>query len=373
MSEDKSSVFYTWIVKDFQEIHYGMKVGDVMFSDKFFSPEPTYFDEEEVCDKPTHAWRIQMYPKGRKGTSDFLSLYLKAFSTDYEVQHSIKSRTTTNMIELYRCNGNGSVTDDNKLTFLSRMARKSRKFSVDNDEDSWGIIEFCAFKDLFPSNDITARTTLVVRVHVFDEEQPSPDNSVLAYNLTEVICQPSLSMEEFFGDNKFNDVEFVFDCGTRIPANRFALALRSAYFRKLFSGEWMESKATSIPIKNAKAEPFGAMIYYLYSARLNEDLSLEALKGVFYEADMREIEGLKDQVVARLCDMMNADNWDEIVEFGLFVDNEKLRKKVLAYVARHWEKLKTTKEMRKLLRFESMDWIAWIERMNRVRMFGDLL
>ncbi|CAG8578421.1 927_t:CDS:2, partial [Scutellospora calospora] len=302
---------YVWKIKDFQDLYRSMSKGKYIMSDRFSSPKPVYIEPRTGLKKPIHTWRLKFYPHGKNSVGECLSIYLKAFPSEYE--NAVSKETLFN---LSTC-------------------------------DSHGRRNICGIKDIFnETNTTTTPTELVITAHIFYDDQMVTQSS-----------QPFLtSFENYFGNDLYNDIEFEFDCGRKIRAGRLVLASRSEYFEKLFGGEWQESTASSILLKNTKFESFHAVLYYLYTDRLEEDLSLEILKNLYLEADMRRIEKLQQMVVKRLSEILNITNMDEILTYSLEIENEFLKKTVLQFLKNNWDDVKHTDQMRKMLKLENIDW-----------------
>ncbi|CAG8492841.1 18730_t:CDS:1 [Racocetra fulgida] len=362
---DDSISVHTWILRDFQDHFNEIKPDAYLMSDKFGSSQQLSIHSEGETESkgPTHTWRLKVYPKGRTSSDEHLSIYIKAFPSDYETTHGIPSRTATYQFRLFRLASNSESSDG--LSLLEMSKKVTQQFIFESPNQSFGSVKFCPHTKIFPNNKTSTKTDLAIQVNFFSNDQLLKDSKPSE-------CSSLATMEKFFGDDRFNDVEFEFDCGTKIKANRFALALRSQYFEKLFGGDWMESKATTIPIRHSKAESFRAMLYYLYTTKLESGLSLDTLKNLYFEADMREIYGLRDLVVSRMADMIDQDNWGNVVEFSLQIDDERFRKRALTYVEKNWDELKKTKEMKRLFlaKCETMDWISWIEDVIKAKVFG---
>ncbi|RIB23777.1 BTB/POZ protein [Gigaspora rosea] len=352
---------YVWQIKDFQDLYQSMSKGKYIMSDRFSSPKPVYIEPRTGLKKPMHTWRLKFYPHGKNSVDGCLSIYLKAFPSECEKSMSTLSRLIRYRIDLFRINSMESLTLD-RITKLGSAVSKETIFNLSTC-DSHGRRNICGIKDIFNGSNLTTTPTeLVVTVHIFYDEQ--------------IVNQPSqpflTSFENYFGNDLYNDIEFEFDCGRKIRAGRIVLASRSEYFEKLFGGEWQESTASSILLKNTKFESFHAVLYYLYTDKLEEGLSLEILKNLYLEADMRRIEKLQQMVIKRFSEILNVTNMDEILIYSLEIENEYLKKTVLQFLKKNWDDVKNTDQMRRMMKLENIDWVSWIDELLTAKMFCGL-
>ncbi|CAJ0651898.1 9970_t:CDS:2, partial [Entrophospora sp. SA101] len=135
----------------------------------------------------------------------------------------------------------------------------------------------------------------------------------------------SSTNEKFFEDDSFTDIRFLLDCGSIIKAHRVILAGGSAYFNKMLKGEWKESNSETIKIHSFKYETFRAILFYIYSGKLVDTQDLELLKDVYVKAEMMGLDGLLKLLVNKFSEIIDEDNWDDILILGQRTSNKPLK------------------------------------------------
>ncbi|CAG8808358.1 4845_t:CDS:1, partial [Racocetra fulgida] len=150
-------------------------------------------------------------------------------------------------------------------------------------------------------------------------------------------------------DGKFSDVEFTFDCGSNIKAHRVILATRSTYFEKLLGDKWKEGQMKTIPIKHMEYTTFRSILYYLYTGKLEEGLQFNVLKDVYSKADMLNLEKFGEMAADRIADMVNGDNWDEILMLAWEVGDARLKEAALNYAVTKWDYIRDGENMKRVM------------------------
>ncbi|CAG8509407.1 13905_t:CDS:2 [Acaulospora morrowiae] len=316
-----------------------------------------------------HKWRLLLYPHGnRKDVNTHISLYLAPTQSLHERQNSLETRVAKWRFEIFRIN----EEHDDQMMGLTKLDCHQdviqEKFTFASSEPNWGIVKFCDLSNIFTNFNPqglevppipTEKVNLVFRVHFLDENShfTTTDNSIDNININ-ILLKLGPSLKNFFDNKKFSDVEFVFeDTDEKLRASKTILASRSNYFNTMFNGHWVESNTNAIHIKDVSYEIFKIIIYFLYTGHIDKNLDFEVLKNVYYEADMREIPELSKLISFLLVNLVNKNNWDEILLMGWLTENSQLLEQGLMYVKGHWLELKDTDKMMELMKSGDTQWI----------------
>ncbi|CAG8521615.1 8300_t:CDS:2 [Cetraspora pellucida] len=363
---------YTWIVKNFQDL-YNQKCLEYYYSDPFIShstSEKVSMDEDSTTtiDKIEHKWRLLLYPHGHrsKKVKTHISLYLSAIQSKFEKENNIKTRTSKWRFEILRINNeienpkitrklsNPTVTTNGLSRLNGYRNMLEKQFIFNNEkEPTWGSVKFCEFETIFPNNLDSKfnlirmdKVDIVIRVHFFDESYTATNYDLEMLNI-DILLRFGPRLDEYFDNERFSDVIFKFDCGSQLYVSRLVLASRSIYFKTMFNGEWLESKSLNIHIKDVDHKIFRIIIYFLYTGILEDGLTFDTLVNVYAEADMREIDELAKLIILRVVEMVDKDNWDDVLLLGWATDNYWLKDQALMYIHSRWEELKDTERMKK--------------------------
>ncbi|CAG8488543.1 3658_t:CDS:2 [Ambispora leptoticha] len=126
-------------------------------------------------------------------------------------------------------------------------------------------------------------------------------------------AESEIYIANHFNNQKFADIEFIFEHGNKIYAHKLILAANSHYFDKMFNGEWEESKAKQISVSHVSFEAFYALIQFLYIKNLPETISNQnILSEIYSEAHIHVIPELLAVVSKRLKESVNKENWDSL-------------------------------------------------------------
>ncbi|RIA96065.1 hypothetical protein C1645_426735 [Glomus cerebriforme] len=331
---------YSWTIRSFNELVTFYPNAGFVLSDRFWSPRPpltTDFSptKNKQADHP-YLWRIKLYPNG--------------------VNEAAK--------EVFRLTSDPNSTPFSSSTpTLIRNETFTMKFEFDGLDD-FGRHRFCSFENLFPNSDTSAEIDLLVKVHVFNTTatDDSTDESV------EQIESEFPSFKQHLDDGKFSDIEFTFDCGSVIKAHRIILATRSSYFEKLLGDKWKEGQMKTIPIKHMEYTTFRSILYYLYTGELEVRLEFDVLKDVYSKADMLNLERFGEMVADRIADMVNSDNWDEILMLAWEVDDSRLKEAALDYAVTKWDEIRDSENMKRVMACGNMDWIEELMKARYISM-----
>ncbi|RIA93852.1 hypothetical protein C1645_803822 [Glomus cerebriforme] len=371
---------FTWKIVEFQDLYNCMKNGSFILSEKFSTPNRYNMDNN--ANIPMHYWRLRLYPRGYTTYPDDLAIFLTAFPSPYENQNLTKSRVIQKFrIELYKLDigsENSMVTSSESIIHLSTRGFKKSIFKFETNEVGYmiGKKNFCDFKSIFPDNNSFQETTLIIRVYInFEENNENCFTNPIVSQTPAPTTSFVSSFEKFYDDQRFNDVEFSFDePGPTIRANRFALSSRSSYFDLLFRGELAEVQSRPIPVRGIKPKSFQAIIYYIYTRKLMDDLEMDTLENLYTLIEIffneEEIKEIKEKVINKVGKIINIFNWDYILEFSWKIGNEMLKKGGLDFIAENWSEVKQTKQMKRMLKHESLDWVSIIEELVTAEIFN---
>ncbi|CAG8443840.1 10282_t:CDS:2 [Ambispora gerdemannii] len=319
---------YSWPIRSFNELVNFYPNGGFVLSERFWSPRPPLNSESNSHNNTSstknkdcpYLWRIKLYPNGvNDAAKTHISLYLVAIPTPFEKQ--------------------------NNITFRDKMFRLetfTMKFEFDGLDD-FGRHRFCSFDNLFPGGDSSTDVDLLIRVKIFNNATPAPEEPVVP------IESEFPSFKQHLDDGRFSDVEFTFDCGLRIKAHRIILATRSSYFEKLLGDKWREGQMKTIPIKHMEYNTFRSILYYLYTGKLEDGLEFGVLKDVYSKADMLNLEKLEEIVADRIADMVDLDNWDEILMLSWEVGDAHLKEAALNYAVSKWTEIREGDNMKRVM------------------------
>ncbi|XP_054159577.1 speckle-type POZ protein B-like [Oppia nitens] len=114
-----------------------------------------------------------------------------------------------------------------------------------------------------------------------------------------------------------SDVIFVIN-GQKIPAIIALMSAKSVVFRAMFSGNWRESDANQIEIRDTTPEAFKVMVGFIYMERLmfSEDNDLVHIQDVLKIADRYQLKRLITSVGQYLKSMISMDNIQELIQLA---------------------------------------------------------
>ncbi|CAB4382573.1 POZ domain-containing protein [Rhizophagus irregularis] len=352
---------YTWIVKDFQDIYCHMDKSQFILSERFYSPSTPIMKEHQEK-RDDNIWRFLFVPHGKSEISkEHISLYLFPLKNEYEEQNGICYRQAIYQIEMFVHNDKRTSLIDPKDKIYNHIAKLNNKYN------RCGEYDYCELKNIFPKdNDKTEKTDLIFKIQFYYDKNYTID-IFPSNDIKDNSKDSSLSFENYFNDENFSDITFKFSCGSEIKASRLVLAIKSSYFKALFNGNWKESKSPIITIKDVKYECFKRMINFLYSGKLDSNLSFEELKDLFIESDIRDIMELKKAVSTRIVKHVNENYWDEILLMGWQMKNMEMKQAGLKYFSEHWMEIKNSEKMNNIIVNSNFD---WLEELYKAKLFG---
>ena len=131
-------------------------------------------------------------------------------------------------------------------------------------------------------------------------------------------------IKSFYLSPKRSDLTIIVE-GHRLYAHRFVLSRKSIIFRKMFFGEFKESKTTEIKLKETNLEAFKILLKYCYTEDLSPtdwsigkdgpDISL--ILNVLKCAHLYEIRFLCRICQLKLIGFISIENVIDILDFGL--------------------------------------------------------
>ncbi|KAG9287099.1 hypothetical protein G9A89_000993 [Geosiphon pyriformis] len=349
---------YSWTIPGFQDLVRRVPTGYFLYSDLFWSP---YDDEASdflisANRDLRHSWRLRMYPRGYdERYKSYLSVYLEGFQTQYEKENNL-TRQKEFELELYRIRNDG----DNMGTapiFLACLKRSSQTFNF-NNVINCGQHQFCSLENIFPNHDRNINTSLIIRVRIFENtaiKLPSSQfrQSPPVGTSQQIVLPPGF--DAFFGDERLADVEFLFDCGTKIKSHRIVLAAQSSYFNTLLLGGWKEAEMETIPIKDTDHKAFRSLLYYFYNGKIERISNVELLIGVYTLADRFGLQAVASMATDQIIGLLNEENWDEILLLGWHTCNTGMKQTGIEFAANNWTNVKESDNTKRILQSQDIN------------------
>ncbi|CAB4416734.1 unnamed protein product [Rhizophagus irregularis] len=361
-SQANNEIFYTytWVIKDFQDFCNKEYSGNI-FSEKFYSPMLNNQEEN-------YAWRISLYPRFSYSRREYISVYLIAFQTNQEKLNGLKNRQTRTKFEIYLSDNNIESITRESLKLLSQSEIESHTFLFDKNIISLDYYEFCEVSNIFPNGNTSKSANLIIRLHFYKNENstesiPNYDNN---YNSQDYFKQFE-EFEHYFNNDIFSDITFKFSCGSEIKASKMFLAFKSLHFKKLFEQIDKDSNALIFHIEGVSYNCFHKLLYFVYTGRIDNNLSYDELIELYKESNWREINDLKEITSCRIIKFINESTWDEILLLGWKSNNNVLKNSAMKFLSDNWTKVKDTDKMRN---FENVANIEWLEELFIAKLFG---
>ncbi|CAG8745062.1 4505_t:CDS:1, partial [Acaulospora morrowiae] len=344
-----------------------MKETDDHFSERFYSPvSPSSSSGLEQ----RHVWRFSVRPRGGKNSKEHVSAFLWSYQSDYEREKGLSSRKIRYSVDVYRSAPSDSPgSTPNLVKLKTKRGVETNTFNFFTHESAWGSSEFCALSEIFPNNERNQKIDLVININFFESAQPTVINDGLSNNGSVIFRRYSPSLDKYFDNEAYSDVEFSFDCGSKLKASRVVLASRSSYFESMFEGSWKESKLFTIPIEGVKYECFKLLIRFIYTGRLADGLDFDILMNLYVEAEIRNLGELRDLVSSQIVchHQITSENWEQYLILGWKTNNRVLKEMGLKYACDNWDAVKDTVGMQRVL---SCGVTKWVEELMLARFFG---
>ncbi|CAI2163697.1 16954_t:CDS:1 [Funneliformis geosporum] len=326
-------------------------------------------------DNPTshNFWQFRMYPNGNICHENYISLFLKAIRTPFEKLSNITSRRQQFLLEIGKLGPTTIISNYNIIHVPTRKQIIKQQifeytFEFDKENITCGFPKFCSLDLLFPGGDKSNEIDLFVQVTVLSDDS-SRSNILLLLDDDTINNQQqddcdvediSDDIEEYFRNESFADIEFLFDCGSTLKAHRIVLATRCNYFKMMLQGGFKEASLDVIPIRDVNYEVYYIILYYIYTGKLmdlNEENAYELLRDSYKHSDLMGLITLKKMIAKLIVKLVNVDNWHEILFLGWQFNDLLLRTKGLKFVKEHWDIIKYSDNLRRLLDDSSVDWI----------------
>ncbi|GES86435.1 BTB/POZ protein [Rhizophagus clarus] len=340
---DDKEFIYTWRIKDFQDYYKDIpdrKNDYYIFSEKFSSPGPHITQSNFDPQSYIYKWRLRLRIHGYRDTiNNYYYTYpiydnksnkisLNLISYDDELKITEENQEINYKFEVIRSNLDNCIIYQHEENEMDIFERKSSEKSLGE------IINF------FPDQNINSKIDLKIRVYIRVKDKKS-----------QIITSSKLFLPRFidyFDNGFFSDINFTFDCGSSIKASKIILASRSEYFKTMFNGKWKESKESKIYIKDTKYKIFRYLLKYIYTNELDEGLTLEELKDLYIESDLRNLENLRKMISISIGEMMNVENWEQVLKFGYETDNEGIKYSATLFGINNWEEICAKKQHKEL-------------------------
>ncbi|PKK76515.1 hypothetical protein RhiirC2_734101 [Rhizophagus irregularis] len=145
------------------------------------------------------------------------------------------------------------------------------------------------------------------------------------------------------------------------------LAFKSLHFKKLFEQIDKDSNALIFHIEGVSYNCFHKLLYFVYTGRIDNNLSYDELIELYKESNWREINDLKEITSCRIIKFINESTWDEILLLGWKSNNNVLKNSAMKFLSDNWTKVKDTDKMRN---FENVANIEWLEELFIAKLFG---
>ncbi|ORX91531.1 hypothetical protein K493DRAFT_339301 [Basidiobolus meristosporus CBS 931.73] len=161
----------------------------------------------------------------------------------------------------------------------------------------------------------------------------------------ETESEEEYDVPEFFeklNDPSFSDVEFLVDSRV-IYASKFLLKARSRYFRDLFgTSSFSRDDPYKIHVDGFHFEPLLAVLAWIYTGRIHQVAGYEEnpigfLCEMYAIARMYSLKGLVLILGNRFNQVIDLENFDQMMELSTSLDIPLLLAKVCAFAALRWK------------------------------------
>ncbi|CAG8485415.1 10185_t:CDS:1 [Acaulospora morrowiae] len=364
---------YTWVIKDFQDFFKNPN-GSEIYSDRFTS-SPFYSATRTsgIDEFPDlrYSWRLVLYPNDiLLQEKNFISVFLLSYPSDLERRNSL-SKIVRVGFDLYRVEGDSidrnNSTSDSMMRLLKSHQPSTEVFYLGDETTRHGIRRFSDFGSIFPDNNTNKSTSIAIRVNF--------------YHVDEVMDVMSRSKNiepdylELFNNPVHSDIIFQLDCGKQIYAYSEFLAKKSRFLKELFGQVIVDIGkknigAKRIMIRDAEYDHFRIMIYFAYTGKFEQKhgkLSFDDLLHLIRLAQSFEFRDFENEVLERLGNIINLDNWSDILKVSRRVCSDELKYKVLRFVSENWNQVRGTQKMRGLINlddFELTEELFWARFVN---------
>ncbi|CAG8607354.1 9868_t:CDS:2 [Funneliformis caledonium] len=263
---------YDWIIKNFEDFYQVSP--SFIRSDRFYSPVPSYLQHIQGN---YLEWRLYINPNDERSADHY-------------------NRTAKYI----------SVGKSQRLNSFS-----TTKYGVSSE-----ISKLIETAKIFSGNHKTIITDLIVRVNFYNIV-PLP-----------ITINP---FEQYFNNDAFSDIIFTFDGNSIIKASSIFLATKSSHFKKLLKDTRKDASKIIINMDGVSYNSFYRLLYYIYTGKLDDNLSFEELLDLYNEANSREIHDLKQILSCRIIDLVDENNLDILFTLGIKTKNNVLKNAFLKF------------------------------------------
>ncbi|CAG8700384.1 1784_t:CDS:1, partial [Funneliformis mosseae] len=185
------------------------------------------------------------------------------------------------------------------------------------------VSKFNETAKIFPGDHKTIKADLMVRVNFYKIEN----------NLAFISPSNFIPYEQYFDDDVFSDIIFTFGGNSTIKASSMYLATKSSHFKRLLKDTRKDTSKIVIKMDGVSYDSFYRLLYYIYTGKLDENLSFEELLDLYNETSSREIHDLKQLLSCRIIDFVDDNNLDILFTLALRTKNNVLKNAVLKFSA----------------------------------------
>jgi hypothetical protein len=146
-------------------------------------------------------------------------------------------------------------------------------------------------------------------------------------------------MKALVNKELLSDITFVVE-NQKVYGHKL-LCLRCPYFKNMFTGEYMESKAPTLKIDGIRLEIFCQFLEYVYSD--NVDIQLSSAMELFEAADRFGMDRLKKQCEYVMYGAISVETASEILLAADLHSADMLRDRCLRFVVRNFDQVSMTK------------------------------
>lgn len=152
----------------------------------------------------------------------------------------------------------------------------------------------------------------------------------------------TMSPEESFSD-------FTFEIGGKlVHAHKAILAARSPVFRTMLATNMVESRSGRVKLDDVELPVFNAMMRYLYSGRIDEDLLASKCEEVLALADRYDVRKLKERCEVLLSKAISLDTVVNLLSVAETYHATSLKSIALLYAGQHFLELIHTDSFKEL-------------------------
>ncbi|CAG8678825.1 12508_t:CDS:1, partial [Funneliformis caledonium] len=312
-SQNKEILYsYDWIIKNFQDFY--QELPSFIQSERFYSPVPSHL---QYIQGNYFEWRLYINPVDGYIRSH-LSIGLTAIQTDFENKNIIdlKERSADHYFELF--------VNYNRIEKYISVGKSPRfnSFSTTKYGVSSEISKLIETAKMFPGDHKKIKADLMVRVNFYKIENNSVPSPITIN-----------SFEQYFNDDVFSDITFTFDGNFTIKASSIFLATKSLHFKKLLKDIRKDASKIIINMDGVAYNSFYRLLYYIYTGKLDDNLSFEELLDLYNETISREIHDLKQLLSCRIINFVDENNLDTLFTLGFTTKNNVLKNAVLKFSA----------------------------------------